>query len=138
MTLAFFQMLQGIGFALGLQSPYTQGQYPLALGFKSPVEARPNPLPAPTPAITPLPTLAGVPAPLFAQTKETAARPVESANTNTEESAPTRIHDGGIAELFARSKQNELSEASQGEPIRPSPRDKLGLVGPTKRYIARA
>jgi hypothetical protein len=34
MMLAISQMLHGVGFAPGLQSPYCQGQYLLALGFK--------------------------------------------------------------------------------------------------------
>jgi hypothetical protein len=65
MMLQFSQMLQGIGFVPRLQFPYNQGQYPLALGFKSLVDAIPKPLPTPAHAITPLPTLAGVPAPCF-------------------------------------------------------------------------
>ena len=36
MMLAFYKMLQSIGFAPTLHSPFSQGQYPIALGFKSP------------------------------------------------------------------------------------------------------
>jgi hypothetical protein len=60
MMLQFLQLLQGIGIVPGLQSPYSQGQYPLALGFKSPVDVVPKHFPAPTPAVTPPPTLVGV------------------------------------------------------------------------------
>jgi hypothetical protein len=68
MMLQFSQILQGIGFAPGLQSPYSQGEYLLVLGFKSPADAVPKHLPVPSPAVTPPPTLAGVPAPSFART----------------------------------------------------------------------
>jgi hypothetical protein len=64
MMLQFSQMLQGIGFAPGLQSPYSQGEYRLALEFKSPEDAVPKHLPAPSSTVTPPPTLAGVPAPV--------------------------------------------------------------------------
>lgn len=102
----------------------------MVLGFKSLADTLLNPLPALAPAITPPPTLAGVPALLFAETKEIVVRPTESANTNTEELAPTRAHNRSIAELFARSKQNELSKASQAVSIRPSPRDNLVWSNP--------
>jgi hypothetical protein len=110
--LAIFQMLQGVGFAPRLQSPYSQGQYPLALGFKSPVDVHPSPLPALAPTITSPTTLARVPAPVFARTEQTAALHIESENINTEESVPTRTQGGGNVEAFARDKQNELSKAS--------------------------
>jgi hypothetical protein len=61
MMLAFIQMLQGVGFTPGLQSPYSQGQYLLALGFKSPADTPPKPLLVPAPTVIPPPTLAGVP-----------------------------------------------------------------------------
>jgi hypothetical protein len=60
------------------------------------VDAHPNPLLAPTPAVTPPPTLVGVPVPMFARTEQTATCLVESTNTNIEESVPTRTQGGGF------------------------------------------
>ena len=88
MILAIFQMLQGVRFAPWLQSPYSQGQYPLALEFKSPANVHPNPLPTPTPAITPPSTLARIPILVLAWTEKTVVRPIESMNINIEESVP--------------------------------------------------
>jgi hypothetical protein len=53
---AISQMLHGIGFAPALQSSYTQGEYPLALGFKPPPDVSAKRLPAPAIEFTP-PTL---------------------------------------------------------------------------------
>jgi hypothetical protein len=125
MMLAIFQMLQGVGFSPRLQSLYSQGQYPLALGFESPTDVHPNPLPVPVPAINPPPILAGVPAPVFARTEQTILCHVESANINTEESVPTCTQGGGTTEAFARAKQNELSKASQNVPDCPLSRDDI-------------
>jgi hypothetical protein len=131
MIVAFTQMLQGAGFAPGLQSAYSQRQYPLVLGFKSLADAVPKHLSAPAAAITSPSTLAGVPAPLFARTEQTTARPAETSNTNSEESAPTRVQGGGTTEPFDGSKQNDASDASQTMPDRQSPReDSLWLDPP--------
>ena len=107
MMLAFTQMLQGVGFVLGLQSPYNQGQYPLALVFKFLADAPPKALSVPIPVATPPPTLAGVPT-----SKQTAVRLSKTSNTNSEESAPIHAHNGGTAKLFVGSKQNDVSDAS--------------------------
>jgi hypothetical protein len=112
MMLQFSQMLQGIGFAPGLQSPYSQGEYPLALGFKFSADAVPKHLPAPSPAVTPPPTLARDSAPSFARTEQNGARPAETSNTSIEESAPTCTQGGGTAEHFTGPKQNDASNAS--------------------------
>jgi hypothetical protein len=137
MMLQFSQMLHGIGFAPGLQSPYSQGEYPLALGFKSPANAVPKHLPAPSPAVIPPPTLAGVPAPSFARTEQTSAHPAETSNTSSEESAPTRAQGGGTAEHFAGPKQNDASDASQTVLDRPSPRRDSLLSDPTNATLQR-
>jgi hypothetical protein len=121
MILQFSQLLQGIDFAPGLQSPYSQGQYPLALGFKSPANVVPKHLPAPAPTVTPPPTLAGVPAPSFARTEQTAAPPGETSNTNSEESAPSHAQGGGTIERFGGPKKKHASDASHSVPDRPLP-----------------
>jgi hypothetical protein len=121
--LAFTQMLQGIGFAPGLQSPYSQWQYPLALGFKSPADAIPKHLLTPAPAVTPPPTLAGIHSPSFVRTEQTAAHPAETSNINSKESAPTCAQSGDVAKLFNGPKQNDVSDASQTVSDRPSPRE---------------
>jgi hypothetical protein len=66
---AISQILHNVGFVLGLQSPYSEGQYSLALGFKPPQDVSAMRLPAPAPAFTPLATLPGVPAPAFGWTE---------------------------------------------------------------------
>jgi hypothetical protein len=75
------QMLHGTRFAPGLQFPFSQGQYPVALGFKSPTDLllmlALNPASPPT--FTPSPTLSGVPAPCFVGTKQTNAQLIEAA-----------------------------------------------------------
>jgi hypothetical protein len=131
MMVAFTQMLQGARFVPGLQSAYSQGKYPLALGFKSPADAIPKHLPTPVAAVTPPPTLVGVPAPLFARTKQTITRLAETSNTNSEESASTRAQGGGTAKPFDGPKQNDASDASQTVPDCQSPReDSLWLDPP--------
>jgi hypothetical protein len=67
---------------------------------------------------------------VFARTEETVARPGESANTNTEESTPTRAHGGGTAKTFARAAQNELTDASERVSNCPSSRDDLVWLDP--------
>ena len=68
MMQVFSQMLQGVGFTPALQSSYNQGQYPLALGFKTPPHV--TPLPRPVIDFTPPATLPGVQTPAFGQTEE--------------------------------------------------------------------
>jgi hypothetical protein len=75
------QLLHGVGFAPDLQSSYTQGEYPLALGFKPSLEVSAKRLPAPTIEFTLPAILPGIPALAFGRTgeNETEERPGEAA-----------------------------------------------------------
>jgi hypothetical protein len=92
MMQAISQMLYGVGFAPALQSSYTQGEYPLALGFKPLPDVSAKRLPAPAIEFTPPATLLGIPAPTFGRTEEnqTEERPGEAAVNDREETPPTR------------------------------------------------
>jgi hypothetical protein len=125
MMQAISQMLHGVGFVPALQSSYTQGEYPLALGFKPPPDVSAKRLPAPAIQFTPPATLSGVPTPALGGTKENQSeeRPDEAAVNDREQTPPTRAQDGGTRDRFGRSKQNDESEASEasssGPPVRP-------------------
>jgi hypothetical protein len=120
MMQAISQMLHDVGFAPGLQSPYSQGQYPLALGFKPPQDVSAMHLPAPATVFTPPATLPGVPAPAFGRTEqnEIEARPSEAVVYDREETPPTHAQGGGTADTFGRSEKNGESEASEASPSR--------------------
>ena len=92
MMQAISQLLHGIGFALALQSSYTQGECLLALGFKPPPDVLAKHLPAPAIEFTPLATLLRVPAPALGWTKENEMeeRPSEATINDREETPPTR------------------------------------------------
>ena len=130
MMVTFIQMLQGAGFAPRLQSAYSQGQYPLVLGFKFPVDVVPKHLPTPTTAVTPPPTLVEIPTSLIAQTEQTVAWPAETLNTNSEELAPTCIQGGSTVVPFDGPKQNDTSDASQTVLNRLSPKEDLLWLDP--------
>jgi hypothetical protein len=125
MMQAISQMLHGVGFAPALQSSYTQGEYPLALGFKPPPDVSAKRLPAPAIEFTPPATLPGVPTPALGRTEENQnkERPSEAAVNDREQTPPTRAQGGGTTGRFGGSKQNDESEASQasssGPPVRP-------------------
>jgi hypothetical protein len=118
MMQAISQMLHGVGFAPALQSSYTQGEYPLALGFKPPPDVSAKRLPALAIEFTPPATLPGVPAPAFGRTEEnqTEERPSEAAVNDWEETPPTRTQGGGTGDTFGRSEQNDKLEASEASP----------------------
>jgi hypothetical protein len=120
MKLAFSQMLQGVGFVPGLQSPYSQGQYPLALGFKSPTDAHPMPLPALVPAFTLLATLLGIPALVFAWTKRTAAHPAKAVNIEVRSQYPF-VHKVEVllTLLLKPSMMKSLKRLRQGRRMHP-------------------
>jgi hypothetical protein len=107
MMQAISQMLHGVGFAPALQSSYTQGEYPLALGFKPPPDVSAKRLPASTIEFTPPATLPGVPTPTLGQTEE-----------NQSEERP-----GGLQSMTA-SKPRPLVHRVEGL--------QTGLVGPSK------
>jgi hypothetical protein len=92
MMQAISQLLHGVGFAPVLQSSYTQGEYPLALGFKLPPDVSAKRLPAPAIEFTPPTTLPGIPALAFGRTgeNETEEHPGEVAVNDREETPPTR------------------------------------------------
>ena len=116
--------MHGVGFAPALQSSYTQGLYPLALGFKPPPDESTMLLLAPTVEFIPPATLLGAPAPIFGQTKEnkTEERPGRIVVDDREETPPTHAQGGRTKDRFGRSEQNnklETSEASlSGLPLR--------------------
>ena len=68
MMQGFFQMLTGVRFTPGLQSSYSQGKYPLALGFKTPLDV--TPLLRPIIEFTPPATLPTVRTPAFGRTEQ--------------------------------------------------------------------
>jgi hypothetical protein len=125
MMQAISQMLHGVGFAPALQSLYTQGEYPLALGFKRPPDVSAKHLPAPAIEFTPPATLPGVPTPVLGRTEENQSeeRPGEAAVNDREQTPPTRAQDGGTRDRFGRSEQNDELEASEasssGPPVGP-------------------
>jgi hypothetical protein len=125
MMQAISQMLHGVGFAPTLQSSYTQGEYPLALGFKPPPDISAKRLPALAIEFTPPATLPGVPTPTLGRTEENQSeeRPGEATVNDREQTPPTRAQGGGTRDSFGRSKKNDESEASEvsssGPPVRP-------------------
>jgi hypothetical protein len=86
MMQAIFQMLHGVGFAPALQSSYTQGEYPLVLGFKPPPDVSAKRLPASAIQFTPPTTIPGVPIPALGRTEENQSeeRPGEAAINDRE------------------------------------------------------
>jgi hypothetical protein len=118
MMQAISQMLHGVGFAPALHSSYTQGEYPLALGFKLPPDVSAKCLPTPAIEFTPPATLPGVPALAFGRTEEnqTEERPGEATMNDPEVTPPTRAQGGGTRDRFGRSEQNDESEASEASP----------------------
>jgi hypothetical protein len=125
MMQAISQMLHGVGFAPALQSSYTQGEYPLALGFKPPPDVSAKRLPAPAIQFTPPATIPGFPTLVLGRTEENQSeeRPREAAVNDREQTPPTCAQGGGTRDRFGRSKQNDESEAleasSSGPPVRP-------------------
>jgi hypothetical protein len=91
MMQAISQLLHGVGFASALQSSYTQGEYPLALGFKPPSDVSTKRLLVLVIELTPPAILPGVPVPIFGRTREneTEERPSEAAVNDREETPPT-------------------------------------------------
>jgi hypothetical protein len=121
MMQAISQMLHGVGFAPALQSSYTQGEYPLALGFKPLPDVLAKHLPTPAIEFTPPATLPGVPALVFGRTEEnqTEQRPGEAAINDREETPPTRAQGRGTGDTFGRSKQNDESKAFEASSSSP-------------------
>jgi hypothetical protein len=125
MMQAIFQMLHGVGFAPTLQSSYTQGEYPLALGFKPLPNVSAKRLPAPAIQFTPPATILGVPTPALGQTEKNQSEehPGEAVVNDREQTPPTRAQGGRTRDRFGRSKQNDESKASKasssGPRIRP-------------------
>jgi hypothetical protein len=107
-------LVQEVGFAPGLQFPFNQGQYPLALGFKPLTDGLPMRLSVPpaAPAVTPPATIPGIPAPDFPQSEQTGPRSTDAGNSDSEESAPTHIQGGGDRDVFARTEQIDNTELS--------------------------
>jgi hypothetical protein len=125
MMQAISQMLHDVGFAPALQSSYTQGEYPLALGFKPPPDISAKCLPAPAIQFTLPATIPGVPTPALGRTEENQSEehPGKAAVNDREQTPPTRVQGGGTRDKFGRSKQNDESEASEASssspPVRP-------------------
>jgi hypothetical protein len=106
MMQAVSQMLHGVGFAPVLQSSYTQGEYPLALGFKPPADVSAKCLLALAIEFTPPATLPGVPTPVLGRTEENQSEehPGEAAVNDWEETPPTRAQGGGTRDTFGWSE----------------------------------
>jgi hypothetical protein len=110
MMIAFHKMLQGVDFAPALHSPFSQGQYPLVFGFKSP----PNPCEAvmapPPPKIpqteTPPPSLSGVPLPGSTGPEQNLAQLAKLVLFATDVSNSRSAHGRGTQEDFGRTNQN--------------------------------
>jgi hypothetical protein len=92
MMLAFQKMLEGVGYALALQSPFNQGQYPLVFGFKSPSNHRKalmaHLVHETLPTQKPPPSLSRVPTPLFARPERNSTQPAELVLSSIDVSNP--------------------------------------------------
>ena len=119
MIQGFFQMLQGAGFTPRLQSSYSQGKYPLALGFKTPPDV--TPLPKPAIEFTPLTTLPGVQTLVFGRTEQ---NPLEEgrgkvAQDHQEEISPVEHRVEGLEILLLRP--NKMTSRNPLRPHRVAP-----------------